>query len=126
MQDFYILPELALVGGEHQKYYIYLWTPQPNSQPFDANGCVVDFSIINYSNKIGVPILSKPCGIMGNEDGIPSIAVVELLATETVMLYGKYIYQITIIDSEGITEIPNQGLMFIAKNVNQGFILNHF
>ena len=125
MQDIYVLPEIQFVGGENQKFYIYLWTPPPNSEPFNANGCVVNFSIINYSNKIGVPVLSKLCEIENNTDGIPCIAVVELLADETVMLYGKYIYQITIIDPDSKTEIPNQGLMYIAKNINQGFIQSH-
>ena len=122
MQDIYTLPEIQYVGGEAQRFYMNLWSPPPNSEPFNANGCVVNFSIINYSNKIGVPVLSKSCEILKDENDIPSVAIVELLATETVMLYGKYVYQITIIDPDDRTEIPNQGLMFIAKNINQGFI----
>jgi len=125
MENFYVLPTIEFVAGESQTIIMDLMTPPPDPQPFNANSAVVDFSLINYSNKIGVPIISKLADIRENEDGIPSIAVVRLMPMETVTLFGKYVYQISIIDVDGITEIPMQGIMFIVKNINVGFIKNN-
>lgn len=35
---------------------------------------------------------------------------------------GKYVYQITIADSFGLTEIPNKGIMFVSNNINQSYL----
>jgi hypothetical protein len=118
------LPEITFVGGETQTIHLRLFTPQPEALPFDANDCLVNFAIINSSNKIGVPILSKYGSVLPDESGVPNIVSVRLLPMETAMLYGKYIYQITVIEISGDVEIPNQGHMFITKNINQNFILN--
>jgi hypothetical protein len=122
MEGFYTLPEISFVAGERQEIVMNLWTPKPNSYPFNANSCVVNFSVIDYSNKIGEALISKICPIRVNEDNIPCIAVAELMPIETVAMYGKYVYQVSIMDSNGDTEIPNQGIMYVAKNINQAFI----
>jgi len=123
LEEIYTLPTIRpFVAGEKQTIAMTLRTAKPNSKPFDATGCTINFSVINFGNKNGVSIISKLCDIRQDTDGIPCIAVVDLLPLETVTLYGKYIYQITAIDLDGNTEIPMQGLMFITKNINQGFI----
>jgi hypothetical protein len=122
LEDFYVLPEITYVAGEKQTVRMYLWTPFPNSQKFNAFGCAVDFSIINYSNKNGLPIISKGCEIRQDTDGTYCIAVAILEPQDTVTLFGKYVYQISIKDSENNTDIPWQGIMFIVKNINQRFI----
>ena len=124
MEEFYTLPEITFVAGERQTIVMNLWTPKPNAEPFNVNSCTINFSVINYSNKYGTPIISKICVIQNNEDNIPCIAITELLPLETVTLFGKYIYQITIVDIDGNTEIPNQGIIYIVNNINQGFIQN--
>ena len=45
-----------------------------------------------------------------------------LLPQETVNLYGKYIYQITIQDMSGETEIPSQGILGITNNIDKAII----
>ena len=44
-----------------------------------------------------------------DETGVKNIATVDLVPNDTLGLYGKYIYQITIKDIDGEVEIPNQG-----------------
>lgn len=125
MEEFYTLPEITFVAGEKQTILINLWTPKPNSIPFNANSCTINLSVINYSNKNGIAQISKLCSVRSNEEGIPCIAVVELLPKETLTMFGKYVYQVSIVDIDGNTEIPNQGIMYIVKNINQGFIQNN-
>ena len=47
---------------------------------------------------------------------------VTLTPSETVDLFGKYIYQISIRDIGGDVEIPKQGVLYITNNINKGFI----
>lgn len=91
--------------------------------PYDATGATVDFALINYSNKIGIPILSKSAKIKKGEESSYNWAEVILNPQDTAALYGKYIYQLTIKDMWGDVSIPNQGIMLITKNINQLFCI---
>jgi hypothetical protein len=122
MEELYTLPEIAFVAGEKQTIAMRLLTPKPGSYPFDASGGAVNFSVISYSTKNGVPALSKPCLLREDESGVICVAVAELEPQDTVGLYGKYVYQATIIDRDKESEIPGQGIMLIAKNINRGFV----
>ena len=53
-----------------------------------------------------------------------NIAVVDIQPADTVDLYGRFVYQITISDVEGVTEIPGQGIIDIARNIHPEFITN--
>lgn len=71
-------------------------------------------------NKNGKPIISKQMTI--SEDPateITNIASLVLSPSDTAGLFGKYVYQITFIDADGNTEIPNQGILMITKNINE-------
>lgn len=117
----YTLPELSFVGGETQKFTFHLKNPQ--GLPFDATGATVDFSICNYSNKTGTPIVSYTPALLADEDGVVSLVSLTIPKEDTARFAGKYIYQITIIDIGGNSEIPNQGIMNIAKNIHQDYVL---
>lgn len=52
---------------------------------------------------------------------ISNVLRVVLLPEETVDLVGKFIYQITIQDISGEIEIPDQGIIRIANNINKSF-----
>lgn len=59
-----------------------------------------------------------------SEDGdgtVTNVLRVVLLPEETVDLVGKFIYQITIQDISGEIEIPDQGIIRIANNINKSF-----
>jgi len=121
----YNLPEINFIGGESQTFLFHLYTVM--GTPFDANGCTLAFSIINYVNKTGFPILVKEgedIPIQIGKGGIPNIAVVTLTPEDTVHFHGRYVYQISIMNSYDETEIPGQGIMDITRNIHQSFITN--
>lgn len=119
----YNLPEINFIGGESQTFVFNLYTPL--GKPFDANGCTIGFAIINYVNKNGVPILVKEAPdveVQLGESGVPNILIVNLLPEDTVYFQGRYVYQITIVDPYGETEVPGQGIINIVRNIHQSFI----
>ena len=86
-------------------------------------GCTSNFSIVDFRNKVGSPILTKTMDVLENSDGSSfNVLSVELTPQETYELSGKYIYQISIRDVNGNVEIPKQGLIYITNNINKGFI----
>ena len=60
--------------------------------------------------------------LFADENGLADIVDVTIPSNITADLYGKYVYQITIVDVSGRVEIPNQGIMNITKNINKMFI----
>ena len=117
----YTLPEISFVGGETQEFNFHL--KNHAGDPFDASGASVNFAICNYSNKTGSPLLSYEPTLLAGENGVASVVVLAIPKEDTAMLAGKFIYQITIVDVSGNSEIPNQGIMNIAKNINQEYVL---
>lgn len=116
----YNLPDISFIGGESQTFLFNLLTIAGNS--FNAENCEVGFALVNYANKNGMPILTKTASIIEGENGIMSIASVELLPEDTIYLYGRYVYQLTICDLYDKTEIPGQGIIDITRNIHPEFI----
>lgn len=85
--------------------------------------CSIAVPIVSFTNKTGVPILTKPMESHFNDDvTAENVLAVTLDPLDTVDLCGKYIYQITIKDINGNIEIPKQGILFITNNINKSFI----
>jgi len=119
-QNIYSLPEISFVGGETRDLNFRLLTD--NGKVFSASGASTTFSIVNSVNRTGAPIISKPMDIIADDNDIDSILTVTLLPAETVNLFGKYIYQITIIDLSGEVEIPSQGILRITNNIDKNAV----
>lgn len=118
----YTLPTIDFVAGETQDFAFYTYFYKSN-QPFALSGCTANFSIVSFTNKTGVPILTKPMESHFNDDvTAENVLAVTLDPLDTVDLCGKYIYQITIKDINGNIEIPKQGILFITNNINKSFI----
>lgn len=118
----YTLPTIDFVGGETQDllFNVYFYK---NNQPFSLSGCTSNFSVVSFTNKTGVPILSKQMTSIFNDAGTSdNVLTVTLQPSETVDLCGKYIYQIIIKDINGDAEIPKQGILYITNNINKSFI----
>lgn len=118
----YTLPTIDFVGGETQDllFNVYFYK---NNQPFSLSGCTSNFSVVSFTNKTGVPILSKQMTSIFNDAGtFDNVLTVTLQPSETVDLCGKYIYQIIIKDINGDAEIPKQGILYITNNINKSFI----
>lgn len=120
LNPIYNLPEIHFVGGESQKFLFNLKTPM--GYDFDANECDIGFAIINYANKNGSPIITKNATVIMGINGIKNVAQVDLSPTDTLSLYGRYIYQITAKNKDNITEIPGQGIIDIARNIHTEYI----
>ncbi len=116
----YNLPEISFIGGESETFAFNLHTI--TGADFDATGCEAGFAIINYVNKNGEAILKKNATIEMGDDGFMSVVVVELEQADTIDLHGRYIYQITLVNDEGRTEIPGQGIIDITRNIHPEFI----
>ena len=118
----YVLPTISFVGGETQDMAFHVYFHE-NRRPFGMAGCDANFAIVSYMNKTGEPVLTKPMRAVMNEDGTAdNVLTVTLQPQETVDLYGKYIYQISIKDVDGDVEIPQQGILIITHNINKAFI----
>lgn len=120
--DIYSMPEIVFVSGQSNTLRWRLFTVK--NVPFNAEGCTGNFSIVDYSDKTGDPLISKPLKffIGDDENGVKNVAVVDLIPKDTLGLAGKYIYQITIKDIDGEVEIPNQGFLLISHNINESFL----
>ena len=116
----YNLPKISFVGGETEDMDFRLLTY--SGQEFDANGCDISFAIINYQNKNGNPVVEKTPTLKIGPEGLMSVAEVILEPQDTANLYGRYVYQLTVRDPNGIVDIPGQGIIDITRNINRNFI----
>ena len=118
----YTLPEDEFMAGSTVKRAWRLFTS--TGTPFNADGCVGDFSLTNYSHRGGTPEIIKPLEFKIGENGVRNIASVILTSQETAHLFGIYIYQIMIKDIDGCVEIPEPGIFNIKRNIHTDFIVN--
>ena len=116
----YNLPEVSFVGGESHDFKFSLFTD--TGRAFNASDINATFSIVSSINRTGQPILSKNMTVIADTSGTKNIITVTLQPNETVNLYGKYIYQITLQDISGETEIPSQGILGIINNIDKNII----
>lgn len=117
----YVLPTIEFVGGETQdlRFHVYFYA---SNKEFGVDGVSANFSIVNYLNRTGEVILSKTMGSEYNDKGtVMNVLTVTLDTEDTLDLRGKYIYQITMRDINGETEIPKQGILHIINNINKDF-----
>lgn len=113
---------MCFVGGETQEFAFHAYSCS-GDKPFSLVDCEARFSVVNFLNKGGAPLIIKEMTIQEIAEGEPdNILYVKLDSTDTVDLSGKYIYQISIKDINGDIEIPKQGIMYITANIDKGFI----
>ena len=114
----YVLPTISFVGGETQilSFNAYF---NNSTQPFSVAGCTARFSVVNYLNRFGTPVIIKT---MSAASGESNVLTVTLSSSDTLSLSGKYIYQISIKDGSGNADIPKQGLMYITNNIDKDFL----
>lgn len=114
----YVLPVISFVGGSTQELVFHTFSYN-DKEPFDLTSCTAFFSMINYVNKSGSPIVVKQMTAETSTGN--NVLKVTLEPSDTIDLVGKYIYQISIQDISGEIEIPGQGIMRIANNINKKF-----
>ncbi len=119
VNNVYSLPKINFVGGESQSLYFHLYTK--DGGVFDANGCEASLSIINFQHSTGDPTFVKNVAILENENGVRNIALVNLLPNDTVNLFGRYVYQLSIRDPDGDIEL-HKGQFDITNNTCKSFV----
>ena len=118
--DIYTMPTIDFVGGQSNTINWRMYTR--GGSPYNAKGCVGNFSVVDYSDQTGEPVISKIVTFKIGIEGVMNVASVDLAPSDTLHLDGKYIYQLTIKDIYEEAEIPNQGLLMIAHNINKSFL----
>lgn len=122
LPEIYTLPTISFVGGSTQKLAFHIYD-EGDKEPLDATSYEAAFSVIDYVHKWRDPIFTKTMTISDTGDkGTRNILVVELVPSDTVDLAGKYVYQISVKDQDGNVDIPDQGILFITKNIHKSFI----
>lgn len=118
--EFYTLPEINFVGGETNKYEFKLF--RLNGTAYNLPDATASIAITEAVNRCGLPLIIKAVPISASESGDYNRILIELHSSDTVNISGKYIYQISIKDSVGRLSVPNQGVLYIAENINKSFI----
>lgn len=122
----FTLPTVQFVGGSNQDFRYHVFD-HLQSDPYDLEGCTAEYAIVNFYNRYSTPVVKKSMTVIEgdsdiNGDETRNVLKVLLSASDTKELEGKYIYQISIKNSTGSVEIPNQGIMFISNNIDKSFV----
>lgn len=107
------LPDYFMIAGESQNIRLYLYTA--NNRQLDADGMKARLAISDYINLGGEPLLIKNCAIIFPAGEELAVINVKLQPEDTVNLRGKYMYQFTVKDPDGIIAVL-RGYMCIARN----------
>lgn len=118
--DIYTLPEDIFVAGRTRNYSWDLYND--DGTPFDCEDFTGNFALSNYSSVSDTPVVSKSVTFDEGSEGVLNVVKVTLLSSDTINLDGKYVYQLTVKGTNGVNEIPDQGILYIYKNINKAFI----
>ena len=107
------LTDINLIGGDYQEILFHIHDDD-NGGLMDIENLELNFSLIDYQNRYGTPLISKACEISPDD---PTAFLIVLYPEDTKDFADKYIYQVTV-------KAPNnkqknyQGVMTIDKNIN--------
>ena len=123
LNNIYRLPEIYFIGGSSEDLQFDLYSDENKRRPIDLRDGTARFALIDFSNMTGAPLVSKEMDIQINKAQTHyNIVRVSLLPEDTVDLFGKYIYQISLRDADGGIDIPYQGIAMIYNNIDKAFI----
>lgn len=121
LNNMYTLPEIHFVGGASKELQFNLFYDESAPTPYNFSGGKANFSIVNLTNKNSAPLVSKSMTVSMNDTGTHYNTVsVLLLPSETVDLFGKFVYQITLKDANGNIDLF-QGILNIYGNINKSY-----
>ena len=114
------MPEWNFVGGETQKRTFTIY--KPSGIAYDIPNRTASLAIVDFVNRDSDPVLSKQSSMAVDGDGKSCKVAFTLDPSDTVSLFGKYLYQVTIKDGNGNASIPYHGIMVIARNIDRPFL----
>lgn len=109
------LPTISFIGGATKTFNFNIFSS--NGKPVDVTSCRAEFSLISSTEKNGPPLLKKDMTVSLSSS---NILTVSLEKNDTINLYGKYIYQVSIIYDQ-LAEEPMQGDLYIDLNIDKSF-----
>lgn len=107
----YILPTIEFIGGTSMPFVFHTYF-RDGGRPFDLTMYDAVFSVINYVNDKGTPVISM------DMEKTESTLKVTIPASATKNLVGKYIYQIMINGGSDEAEAC-QGIFYIHNNIDK-------
>lgn len=113
------LPDWEFVGGVTQEYDFTLRAE--NGYYYDIPGATASLAIAPFANQQAAVVV-KSGAIIANAAGANCIAHFLLDKNDTVNLHGKFIYQITVKNTDGTIAPPMRGRMFIIENIDKAFV----
>lgn len=116
----YTLPELSMVGGSTLEFYLQMIDEY--GEPVSLVGSTIDFAVCEFSSKTGVPLFRLTPTTELDGMGVTSVIKITVPASQTKNYFGKFVYQVTIIDGNGRVGIPNHGIINIFRNIDPAAI----
>jgi len=107
------LESINIVGGDSQELLFHIFD-EDSSSYMDSEHIEVHFSLLDYQNRYGTPLISRACEVSPT-DNTAFIAVLQ--SEDTKNFADKFIYQVTV-------KAPNnkqksfQGIMTIDRNID--------
>lgn len=113
------LPTYHMTAGETKHITIPIYNP--TGRQIDATGMTARLAIYDCVNYNAEPIVIKNCSVVpGKKDMIASLFVV-LDSEDTILISGKFVYQVTGKDFSGNIGVM-RGLLIISPNGDVGAI----
>lgn len=109
------LTTISFIGGASKTLGFRIFNR--GGSPIDVSNCTGRFAIINSVNKYGEPLFTQN---MSPYDF--NVFTVSIPSDATVDLYGKFIYQISVVDEDGNAEEPQQGDLYIYNNIDKDYL----
>ena len=113
----YRLPTISIVAGAAKN--LYFPVTNKSGETVNTTGCTARFSAVNCANRAGRTVIEK---VATTVDGALDVLTFTLEPKDTINLEGKFIYQIWVKDANGIPEEPQQGELYIVRNIDKTFI----
>lgn len=119
------LPDITMYGGDTTPWFITLEDENGSAMTPEAGDeyqCVLSVIPFGMSSGVGSyamhtdPILQKTSDFRDNGDGVYQ-AKIAFVASDTITMRGKYIYQIEV-QSSGSNKV-NQGKLTVLANINR-------
>lgn len=107
------LQNLTIIGGDYQEILFHI-RDEDRGGLMDLENLELQFSLIDYKNRYGTPLISRACEISPNDN---TAFLVVLYPDDTKDYADNYIYQVTV-------KAPNnkqksfQGVITIDKNID--------
>ena len=114
-----VLPDWEFVGGVTQEYDFTLRAE--NGYFYDIPGATASLAVASFVNPKNT-VFTKSGSIVANSAGANCVVRFLLDKNDTVNLHGKFIYQITVKNTDGTVAPPMRGRMYITENIDKSFI----